>query len=120
LTPRIHHLIILFKDVHLRIYHTTSLSSAATILRGGFLDYAHYLDGQSGVWVTDLPYHAGSTTLVCQKFPNDIFARFEDDWAHAWRKAFIPASILNDFTWSWHELGVSPRFRSPSSPEIGP
>ena len=93
----------------MNIYHTTSLSSSMAILRAGFSDYQHYLEGKRGVWVTDLPSQTGST-LICKGFPENIFIKFEHEWAHAWRKAFIPSSILNEFDWSLFEIDLPQPF----------
>jgi hypothetical protein len=98
-----------------KIYHSSSLETAQTILNDGFDNHQHYLDEQSGVWVTDLPHHPGSTALVCPNFPDEIFQRYEHQWAHAWRKAFVPASVLNRYWWQLHEVGEHHHFRSLSS-----
>ena len=88
------------------------------ILRVGFTDYQHFLGGKTGVWVTDLPFHMGITGLICPLFPDDVFVRFEHEWAHAWRKAFIPSTILNRFDWSMYEQGIPEQFQSSIPPNV--
>ena len=90
----------------MHIYHTTSLGDAASILNSGFCDADHFIDGVPGVWVTDLPYCTVSSSLVCLNFPEELFNKHEHEWAHAWRKSFVPSEKLNSFDWVWHYRGM--------------
>jgi hypothetical protein len=98
-----------------KIYHSASLETAQAILLDGFENHQHFLDELLGVWVTDLPHYPGSAALVCPNFPDEIFLEFEHPWAHAWRKAFVPAAVLNQFWWQLHDEGDHHYFHSLSS-----
>lgn len=99
----------------MKIYHCASLEIAQAILDEGFENHQHYLEEQLGVWVTDLPNYPGSAALICPYFPDSLFIQYEHQWAHAWRKAFVPAAVLNQFWWQLHDVGDHYRYRSLSS-----
>ena len=103
----------------MKIYFSASLETARTVLNEGFENHQHYLDEDCGVWVTDLPHHPGSAALVCLQFPDEVFQEYEHEWAHAWRKAFVPAAVLNRFWWKLHDEGDHHRFRSLSTIQYG-
>lgn len=94
----------------MEIHHTTSHEIALFIINHGFSDYDHFIQGTKGIWVTDLPYTNISSSIVCKEFPTDIFIDHEFEWAHAWRKAFIPANILNKYEWELNNQGLLSQF----------
>lgn len=91
----------------MKLYHSTSLASAALILRDGFNDSA-LLDVAFGVFLADRPLDHGDDVArhancclevrVPDGFELGIFELIEDDRPlEAYREWIIPAEIVN--TW---------------------
>jgi hypothetical protein len=92
------------KEDKTRVYFTTTLAIARTILRDGFADM-HEEFGLSGVWFADRQLDAGDgfegELTLCLDLPDDEFERYElreeDAPASHQRMALVPAQVANRF-----------------------
>lgn len=90
----------------MRVFHRTSTTAAATILREGFRDgEGSYMAGEGsyrGVWVSAEPLDenegANGDIVLILDIPAALFAEYE--WVEEqkpYREALIPSALLNRF-----------------------